>query len=111
MVHDHLKIQDQNMTITQFCAECISMFGLHAKSQKVKPSMNSISTSGVPGEQQTYSQIEVRKKKKKLQAEMELIQQQRKEIKKPEGCTSHQSRPATVSKCHFAGYVLPVYGQ
>ena len=44
MVCNYLQTLGQNMIFTQFCAEFILMFGLCAKSQKVKPATNCIRT-------------------------------------------------------------------
>ena len=65
------------MTFTQFQAECISMFGLYSRTPKVKSATNSISLSEAPMEHEIHFQKRGYKKKKTLQAQTELIQQQK----------------------------------
>ena len=52
------------------------MFGLHITTLKVKPTTNSISSSGAPMENKTCSQEKRNQRGRKLQAHMELITQQ-----------------------------------
>ena len=80
MVHNLLKTQGQNMSFMQFQAECMSMFGLQIKPQKVKAATNSVSLSGALKEQKTRSQKKNSGKDKKIKAQTELIEKQKWEI-------------------------------
>ena len=80
MVHNLLKTQGLNMNFTQFWAKCMSMFGSWIKAQKMKAATNNISSSGSLKEQKTCSQKKNSGKDKKIQAQMELIEKQKKEI-------------------------------
>ena len=65
------------MTLTQFQAESILMFSWHIKLPKVKPATESISSSGAPTKWKTHFQKRS-DSKKKMQVQIELIQQQKK---------------------------------
>ena len=45
MACNYLKTQGQKMSLTQFWAECVSMFGSHIKTSKVKAVTNSVSSA------------------------------------------------------------------
>ena len=75
MAHNLLKTQGQNMNFPQFQAECISMFGSQIKAPKMKIATNSVSLSGALKEQKTHFQKKNVSKDKKIQAQMELIEQ------------------------------------
>ena len=85
MAHNFLKTQGKDMSFTQFHAECVFMFGSQSKKIKVSTAAHAIDnvTSVKIGEQQkTHSQVHAHKNKKKWQVQAELIEQQKKEIKK-----------------------------
>ena len=81
------------MNFTQSCAECISMFGLHIKTPKVKSATNSVSSSGAPNEHKTHSQKKGTQKDRKIQAQMELIAQQKWEIENLKAAQATQVSP------------------
>ena len=56
------------------------MFGSHIKPPRVKDATSSVSSSGAPMDNKTHSQKKGDQKKRKLQAQMELIEQQKWEI-------------------------------
>ena len=68
------------MNITQFQAECISMFGSQIKTPKVNSATNSVSSSGASTEHKTCPQKKGNNKERKIQAQTELIAQQKWEI-------------------------------
>ena len=72
-----LKTLGQRMTFTQFQAECVSMFSLHIKTSKVKSATNSVGSSRAPREHKTYSQKKGNQEDRKVQAQTELIAQQK----------------------------------
>ena len=80
MARNLLKTQGQNMNFTQFRAECISMFGSRIKAPKLKAAMNSINSSGAIKEQKTRSQKKNSGKDRKIKAQTELIEKQKREI-------------------------------
>ena len=80
MARNLLKTQGQNMNFTQFRAECISMFGSRIKAPKLKTAMNSINSSGAIKEQKTRSQKKNSGKDRKIKAQTELIEKQKREI-------------------------------
>ena len=80
MVHNYLKTKGQKMTFTQFWAECVSMFGLCIKPPRVKSATNSISSYEATMEHKTCSQKRGDLRKRELQAQMELIEEQKWEI-------------------------------
>ena len=80
MARNLLKTQGQNMNFTQFRAECISMFGSRVKAPKLKAATNSLSSSGALKEQKTRSQRKNSGKDKKIKAQTELIEKQKREI-------------------------------
>ena len=68
------------MNFMQFQAKCISMFGSRIKAPKMKAAMNSVSSSGALKEQKTHSQKKNSNKDKRIEAQTELIEQQKWEI-------------------------------
>ena len=93
MVHYLLKTLGQNMNFTQFWAECISMFGSWIKAPKMKSATNNISSSGALKEQKTHSQKKNITKDKKIQAQTELIEQQKWEIENLKGAQATGMSP------------------
>ena len=83
MAHNFLKAQGKDMSFTQFCAECIFMFGSQSKKVKVSTATHAIDdvTSAKIEEKKTCSQLDAQKNKK-WQVQTELIEQQKKEIEK-----------------------------
>ena len=85
MARNFLKTQGKDMSFTQFCAECVFMFGSQTKKVKVSTATHAIEnvTSAKPGEQKkSNSQLHAQKNKKKWQVQTELIEQQKREIEK-----------------------------
>ena len=80
MVHNYLKTQGQEINLTQFQAKCVSMFGTHIKTPKVKPTTSSISSSAAWVKHKTRSQKNGNQKDRKIQVLTELIAQQKQEI-------------------------------
>ena len=79
MARNFLKTQGKDMSFTQFCAECVFMFGSQTKKVKVSTATHAIEnvTSAKPGEQKkSNSQLCAQKNKKKWQVQTELIEQQ-----------------------------------
>ena len=73
------------MSFTQFCAECVFMFGSRNKKVKVSTATHAIEdvTSAKTGEQRkTNSQLHAQKNKKKWQVQTELNEQQKREIER-----------------------------
>ena len=68
------------MNFTQFQVECISMFSLQIKTPKMKSATNSVSLSGASMEGKTHSQKKRNNKDRNIQAQTELIAQQKWEI-------------------------------
>ena len=65
------------MTFTQLQAECVSMFGSGIKPPRVKSATNSFSSSETKMAHKTHFQKRGDQKKKKLQAQTLLIEQQK----------------------------------
>ena len=80
MAHNFLKTQGHKMNFTQFQAKCISMYGSRIKMPKVKSATDNVSSSGALKEQKTCSQKKGNNKDRKIQAQTELITQQKWEI-------------------------------
>ena len=98
------------MNFTQFRAECISMFGSRVRALKLKAATNSLSSSGALKEQKTRSQRKNSGKDKKIKAQTELIEKQKREIENLKSRTSHWGKPTAVGNCHISGHVLSVCG-
>ena len=73
------------MSFTQFCAECVFMFGYQSKKVKViiaTHTINDVTSAKLGKQKKTHSQLHAQKNKKKWQVQTKLIEQQQKEIEK-----------------------------
>ena len=77
------------MYFTQSWAKCISMFGLQIRTPKVKSGTNSVSSSEAPKKHKMCFQKEGSQKDRKIQAQTELIAQQKLEAKHATGVSLH----------------------
>ena len=111
MAHNFLKPQGKDMSFTQFCDDCVFMFGFHSKTVKVSTAAHAIEdiTSVKIGEQKkTHSQVHAQKNKKKWQVQTELTEQQKKmrnwKPLKPLGL------PPAAYETHHTGYIMQIHG-
>ena len=71
----------QNLTSTQFCTECVSMFGLRIRKAKVRASVSAIQLNLLdePAQEKNYNQVRKDQREKKIQAQSDMrVQQEQK---------------------------------
>ena len=112
MAHNFLKTKGKDMPFTQFCVECVFMFGSWSNKVKVSTATHAIDdvTSVKIGEQKkTHSQLCSQKNKKKWQVDR-LDWAAEKRNWKVKSHSSPWSWHTTACESHHTGYVMHVCG-
>ena len=86
------------MTFTQLNVKYISMCDSHTR-PKITAANNNINMSYASGKQKTRSQTESEKSRKKIQAQTELTEQQRKESENLKAAQTTRASPQQLAIC------------